>query len=64
MPHEETLFEYAMASLKFLVVFFAFSQFTLANVLYPAYLIVANMTFVLFSLARRRVVQIQGKILY
>jgi hypothetical protein len=54
-PHEETLFEYGMSSLKFIVAFFAFNHFTLANVLYPAYLIIANGSFVIFALYRRKI---------
>lgn len=53
LPHDETLFEYGMASLKFSVAFFAFSSFSLTIVMYPAYLIVANTTFLIYTLIRR-----------
>lgn len=54
LPRDETLFEYAMASLKFIVAFFAFSSFSIVMVMYPAYLIVANTTFVIFTIIRRK----------
>jgi len=57
LPHDETLFEYSMASLKFIVAFFAFSSFTLATVIYPTYLIIGNATFVIYTLIRRRIVR-------
>lgn len=58
-PHEETLFEYGMSSLKWVVAFFAFSHFTLANMIYPAYLALANGAFVVYALIRRRALRNQ-----
>ena len=52
-PHDETLFEYEMAALKFIVAFFAFNRFTLANTIYPAYLVVANAGFAVYAIYRR-----------
>jgi hypothetical protein len=52
-PHDETLFEYAMAALKFAVAFCAFTLFTPAAIIYPTYLILANTVFVFFVLWRR-----------
>jgi hypothetical protein len=55
-PYDETLFEYAMASVKFMIAFFAFDSFTLSAVIYPAYLILTNGTFVIYALIRRKIV--------
>lgn len=66
-PHDETLFEYAMASLKFIVAFFAFNSFSTPTVIYPAYLIIANTTFVIFALVRRKMIKtlkIQNKTIF
>lgn len=57
LPHDETLFEYGMASLKFIVAFFAFSSFSIVTVMYPAYLVIANITFVIFALIRRNAIK-------
>ena len=58
LPYDETLFEYSMASLKFTVAFFAFNSFTLAAVIYPAYLVIANLTFVVYALIRRKALKV------
>ena len=57
LPHDETLFAYGMASLKFIVAFFAFSSFSVVTVMYPAYLIIANITFVIFALIMRKAIK-------
>lgn len=56
-PYEETLFEYEMASLKFIIAFFAFSSFSITIIIYPAYLIIANTSFVVFALIRRKIIK-------
>lgn len=53
-PNTETLFEYGMASLKFIVALFALQSFVLTNWLYPASLILTNGAFVVMSLVRRK----------
>lgn len=53
-PDEETLFEYAFASLKSLIGVFALSSFNLTTALYPASLVVMNGAFVIMAVYRRR----------
>jgi hypothetical protein len=53
-PQEETLVEYAFASLKFLIGLFALSTFNLTTALYPASLVFMNGLFVTMALARRK----------
>lgn len=53
-PHEETLTEYGLASLKFIVALFALQTFTITNWLYPVSLIITNGAFVIMSVIRRR----------
>ena len=54
-PYEETLISYFLNGTKFIPALFALESFSLATALYPAYLIVANYSFVAMLVARRRV---------
>jgi hypothetical protein len=52
-PYEETLIEYALGSLKFVIGFAALESFALTAWLYPASLVVMNAAFVVMALIRR-----------
>ena len=53
-PHEETLLEYAAAGAKFVFGLGALRTYSLTTWLYPLYLVLANFSFVVFALIRRR----------
>lgn len=53
-PQEETLIEYALASVKWLVSIFALQSLNLTTWLYPATLVFTNALFVAVSLIRRK----------
>ena len=57
-PHTETLFEYAMASAKFVVALFALQSYNLTTWLYPALLVLTNAVFVVMALIRRKQMKI------
>jgi hypothetical protein len=59
-PHEETLIEYALGSLKFLIGLFALQSFEIVNWLYPASLVLMNGLFVIMALIRRKQLARQG----
>lgn len=52
-PYEETALTYAASSVKFTIALFALEAYTLATVLYPAYLVCINAVFVGMVLSRR-----------
>ena len=52
-PYEETLIEYALGSLKFLIGLFALEAFDLVNWLYPLSLVIMNGAFVVMAIIRR-----------
>lgn len=56
-PQEETLFEYAISSLKWTLSIFALGSYSLTTWLYPASLIITNGLFVIMALVRRRQVR-------
>lgn len=53
-PHEETLSLYVLSSLKFGIAIAALEVYTISTWLYPASLVVMNMTFVMMVMARRQ----------
>jgi hypothetical protein len=53
-PQEETLFEYALSSLKLSLSLLALGSFNLITALYPASLVLTNGAFVVMSLIRRK----------
>ncbi len=53
-PYEETALTFALNGLKFLIALFAMSAISLATALYPAYLVIANASYVTLILVRRR----------
>lgn len=53
-PFDETVSTYVLAAIKHIFAFFALSIFTLATYLYPSYLIIANILFVIMVLIRRK----------
>lgn len=53
-PYEETLTEYGLSSLKWIVGIFALQSLTLTTALYPASLIFTNTLFVIMSVIRRK----------
>ena len=55
-PHEETVFHYFMAGLKFVLALMALENFTLITALYPFSLVVMNGVFVILILMRRRAI--------
>jgi hypothetical protein len=55
-PEEETLIEYFLASVKFLVGLFALESFNLTTTLYPASLVLMNGAFVVMVLRRRKLI--------
>lgn len=59
-PFEETLFTYLLSGIKFIPALFAVTSFNLTTVLYPSYLILANIAFVAFSLLRRRAISAEN----
>ncbi len=54
-PFDETLSVYYLSAIKFCVALFALKTVTLVTALDPLYLVIANVSFTLFTLIRRRV---------
>lgn len=54
-PHEETIFLYAMASIRSVVALMAMEHYSVVTMLYPASLVLGNGAFTLFLIWRRRV---------
>ncbi|HTL39425.1 MAG TPA: hypothetical protein VL306_01295 [Methylomirabilota bacterium] len=52
-PNEETLIEYSMSAVKWLIAIFALKSINLTTVLYPASLILSNTIFVSMVMVRR-----------
>jgi predicted neutral ceramidase superfamily lipid hydrolase len=52
-PFEETLIEYILSSLKFVVALFALDAFTLVTALYPVSLVITNGAFAIMVIVRR-----------
>lgn len=53
-PHEETMIHYVLSSLKFTLAIFGLGRYTLVTVVYPASVVVANMSFVFMLIGRRK----------
>jgi hypothetical protein len=53
-PDEETVFEYGIASLKYVLAIVALESYSLTTWLYPASLVITNGLFVVMSLIRRK----------
>ena len=53
-PNEETLIQYALASLKWVIGLFAIESLSLTTGLYPISLVATNGAFVVMALIRRR----------
>lgn len=53
-PFEETLIEYELASLKFVIALFALQSFTLITTLYPLSLVITNGLFSIMTIVRRK----------
>ncbi|MBI3573263.1 MAG: hypothetical protein HY092_03635, partial [Candidatus Kerfeldbacteria bacterium] len=53
-PREETLVQYVLAGLKFVLAFFALTKVSIITVFYPASLVIMNWAFVLMLVVRRR----------
>jgi hypothetical protein len=60
-PYEETLIEYFLASLKFVIALFALQSFTLVTWLYPASLVVTNGLFTIMTVMRRKQLKQEGR---
>lgn len=58
-PHEETLIEYFLAAIKWLISIFALQSLNLTTWLYPATLVFTNGLFVIISLVRRKQLNVQ-----
>ncbi len=56
-PQEETLIEYALSSVKWMIGIFALQSLNLTTWLYPASLIITNGSFVVMAAIRRRQLQ-------
>jgi hypothetical protein len=52
-PHDELAFMYSLSALKFIVALLASQDYSLTTVLYPSYLILANVVFVVMLYWRR-----------
>ena len=53
-PHDETLIEYSLSTIKWILGILALSSRNLTTALYPASLILTNSVFVIMSLVRRK----------
>ena len=56
-PEQETLVEYSLSAVKFIISIFALQSLNLTTYLYPISLIVTNSSFVIMSLIRRKTLQ-------
>jgi hypothetical protein len=61
-PGAETLLSYNIGNIKFLLALAALEQYNFVTVFYPAVVILSNVSFVLYSLYLRRVVQSAGPV--
>ena len=52
-PHAESIFVYTLSAIKFILVLRSLDVITITTALYPAYLVIANSTFTVFTLVRR-----------
>lgn len=59
-PFEETLETYFLSSIKFAVSLIALNNYSLITMIYPMYLVLANGSFVLLLLMRRKKVKSHG----
>jgi hypothetical protein len=53
-PHEETLITYFLSGLKYVFSLFALNTFSVVTALFPAYLVIANLSFVVMVLMRKK----------
>lgn len=54
-PHNETLSVYYLSALKFFIAILALSEVSFVTILDPLYLVIANVSFTIFTLWRRKV---------
>jgi hypothetical protein len=55
-PYEESIAAYTCSALKFFIAVFALQNVTVLTLLYPLYLVLANSTFSLVTLLRRKMI--------